>query len=186
MSEEGEGTPAERAGLVLVYTGDGKGKTTAALGLALQMLGHGWKVLVLQFLKGPLASGELVAAKRLAPGLSIRTLGRGYVHLVDGKPKSEDIEHARQSWEQARLAVLGDRYDAVVLDEANVLTSLGLVEVRQVLALMEEARRRRITLILTGRGADAVVIEQADIVTEMKSVKHVLETGRSDIPAIER
>lgn len=178
-------SPSARAGLTVVYTGDGKGKTTAALGLALRMLGHGWKVLVLQFIKGPLSSGERAAARSLSPQLTFRTLGEGYVFVKDGEPAERDRTVAERAWRSACEAVAGGEYDAVILDELNVMTSLGLVPVNEVLRMME-TRPAGMTLVLTGRGADRRICEAADIVTEMKCIKHVHQTGREDISGIDR
>ena len=174
-----------RAGLTVVYTGEGKGKTTAALGLALRMLGHGWKVLVLQFIKGPLPGGECAGARSLSPQLVFRTLGEGYVFLREGKPADRDRAVAERAWRSACEAVAGGEYDAVILDEVNVMTSLGLVPVDEVLRLME-TRPGSMTLVLTGRGADRRICEAADIVTEMNCIKHVHRTGREDIEGIDR
>ena len=174
-----------RKGLTVVYTGEGKGKTTAAFGLALRMLGHGWKVLVLQFIKGPLSSGEVKTAERLAPDLTVRTLGQGYVFVQDGVTTQRDRELAQSSWHIAREEVGKGDYDAVILDEVNVMTALGLIPVAEVLDMMRW-RRTHLTLVLTGRGADERVCRGADIVTEMRHVRHVHDTGRTDIEGIDR
>jgi len=171
--------------LTIVYTGPGKGKTTAAFGLALRMLGHGWKVLVLQFIKGPIETGERIAARRLAPDLIVRTLGQGYLCLHGAPPTEKDRRLAADSWKIARDALASGTYDAVILDEINVLTSLGLIPVDALLHLIE-SRPPQLTLVLTGRSADPRVCSAADIVTEMSSPKHVFTTGRSDIEGIDR
>lgn len=178
-----ETTPTK--GLTIVYTGRGKGKTTAAFGLALRMLGHGWKVLVLQFIKGPMESGEHRSAAKLKPALEVRTLGEGYVCMGNGQPTQEERKVAEQAWQTARRAVAGGGYDAVILDELNVMTSLGLIAVADVLDMMS-ARPPGMTLVLTGRDADERVCHAADIVTHMSLVKHVYDAGRPDIVGIDR
>ena len=174
-----------RPGLTIVYTGQGKGKTTAAFGLALRMVGHGWKVLVLQFLKGPIESGERLAARRLQPELTVRTLGSGYVCLKGAPPSAEERALARTAWLTALQAISEHPWDAVILDEVNVLTSLGLLSVDEVMRLVE-TRPPSLTLVLTGRDADRRLCHVADIVTDMSAVRHVYHTGRADIPGIDR
>ena len=171
--------------LTILYTGSGKGKTTAAFGLALRMLGHGWKVLILQFLKGPIESGERIAARRLAPDLTVRTLGQGYVCLHGAAPTDDDRRLARLAWDVARREIGQGPWNAVVLDEVNVLTSLGLLPVDDLLHLIR-SRPRGLTLVLTGRDADERVREAADIVTDMSCVRHVYDAGLTDLEGIDR
>ena len=171
-------------GLTIVYTGKGKGKTTAAFGLALRMLGHGRKVLVLQFIKGPLESGERKSAERLAPDLVVRTLGAGYVCVGGAKPTEQDRKLADEAWKTACESVARGGYDAVILDELNVMTSLGLIAVDDVLTMMQ-TRPKDVTLVLTGRDADERICRAADIVTDMQCVRHIHQAGRADIEGID-
>jgi len=161
-------------GCIQVYTGDGKGKTTCALGLSLRAVGQGLKVFFLQFLKGQ-DTGELAAAARLAPDFTIRTFGR--VGLVNLKaPAPRDRELARQALELAKEIILAGRHDVVVLDEINVALAYGLVPLEEVLELLKN-RPPRVEVVLTGRGAPPELVELADLVTEMRPVKHYWEVG---------
>jgi len=157
-----------RHGLLMVHTGEGKGKTTAALGMALRAAGHGMRVLVLQFIKGNRPTGELQAL-RLLPGVEAETLGSGFTWRKESL--DEDRELARKGWELARTAIRDNRYDMIVLDELNVVLSKGLLPEETVL---EDLRRRPDSLhvVVTGRGAPPALTDLADLVTEMRSVKH--------------
>lgn len=173
-----------RKGLVIVYTGDGKGKTTAALGCALRALGHGWRVLVVQFLKGewPIVFGELESAKRF-DRLEILQLGKGFVKIMgDKKPLDEHRAAARQALALARAKILSGNYDLVVLDEINCALDTvdeELLDVADVLDLIEK-KPPSVHLVLTGRNARPEIIDRADLVTEMKEIKHPYQKG---IPA---
>jgi cob(I)alamin adenosyltransferase len=174
----------EFRGLVQVYTGNGKGKTTAALGLALRAAGHRFKVLVVQFLKGGIAYGELKSAKKLSPYLEIIPMGREC--FVDKKnPHPVDRRCARQGWELAKESVLSRKYRMVILDEVNVAVDYGLVSLEEVLDLMKR-KPLDVELILTGRSAKPEVIRQADLVTEMREVKHYYRKGIESRIGIER
>jgi cob(I)alamin adenosyltransferase len=161
-------------GQVQVYTGNGKGKTTAALGLALRAVGRGLRVCMIQFMKGGGPYGEHLAAERLAPYLTIIPTGReGWVNRDN--PDPEDIRLAGEALHRAEAA-LGGGYDLVILDEINGAVGFGLISVDEVLALI--ARRPAATeLVLTGRNADERVIAAADLVTEMRDVKHYYRAG---------
>jgi len=168
--------------MVQVYTGDGKGKTTAALGLALRALGHGLKVYMIQFMKGDPEYGELRAAGRL-DGLTIRQFGR--TDFVDrDQPAEEDISMARQGLEHAAAVLAAGEHDLVILDEINVALDFGLVPVKAVLELIEN-RPPGVELVLTGRSAPRAVIEAADLVTEMREIKHYYQRGRTARDGIE-
>lgn len=177
-------TETARKGLVIVYTGDGKGKTSAALGGVLRALGHGWKVLVIQFFKGdwPVVFGELQSARHHA-NLEILQLGKGFVGIMgDKKPLEEHRAAAVSALETARQRILSGAYDLVVLDEINCAVDyLGttLVPLSAVLGLID-AKPERTHLILTGRNAHPDLIARADLVTEMRQIKHPFEAG---IPA---
>ena len=162
-------------GQVQVYTGNGKGKTTAALGLALRAVGRGLKVCVVQFIKGGGQYGEHLAAERLAPLLTIHQTGRD-CWIYKDKLDPEDIRIARGALELARAALTGGEYDLVILDEINGAVWFGLFEVEEVLSLIA-ARPAATELVLTGRSADPRVMKAADLVTEMVEVKHYFQAG---------
>lgn len=165
---------AERKGLVHVYTGDGKGKTTAALGLALRAAGHGMRTYIAQFLKGQ-DYGELHALERLSPWVVIEQFGRpGFVHVKGVTP--EDRAMAVRGLTCAREAMGSGAYDLVILDEINVALYFGLIELEEVLALLED-RPEHVELVLTGRGAPEELLERADYVTEMREVRHPYQRG---------
>ncbi len=171
----------ETKGLVLVYTGDGKGKTSAALGNAFRALGHGFKVLIIQFFKGdwPVVFGELEAAKAHA-NLEILQLGKGFVKIMgDKKPFSEHQMAAGEAVKLAKDKIFSGKYDLVVLDEINYAVDyldVKLVDLKDVLEMIEK-KPAKTHLILTGRNAKPEVIERADLVTEMKEIKHPFQKG---------
>lgn len=164
-------------GWVIVYTGDGKGKTTAALGLTLRAVGHGNRVLMIQFLKSGWEYGELKGTERLAPEFTIKPMGIGCVGILDDDKPFEEHQHAAQkALEASREAVGRMDYDIVILDEVNIATHLKLIDVDDLLTLIKE-RSPKLTLVLTGRYADERIIEVADLVTEMKEIKHPFQKG---------
>ncbi|OGL44014.1 MAG: cob(I)yrinic acid a,c-diamide adenosyltransferase [Candidatus Schekmanbacteria bacterium RBG_16_38_11] len=157
-------------GLVQVYTGNGKGKTTAALGLALRAAGHRLKVYILQFMKGDKGYGEVRAIKLLAPFITIKQ--SGLCTFVDrGKPSREDIRLARQGLETARKIIKSGKYDLVILDEINCALDYKLIKLEDVMDLIA-GKPPCVELVLTGRNAHKKVIARADLVTEMKEIKH--------------
>jgi cob(I)alamin adenosyltransferase len=162
-------------GLVQVYTGNGKGKTTASLGLALRAAGRKLKVCMVQFMKGGGLYGEHLAAEMLFPYLTIYQTGRdGWVKKND--PHPDDLAQARFALDLARKALACDEYDLVILDEINGAAWFGLVSVDDILALMA-AKPANVELVLTGRSADERVMAAADLVTEMREVKHYFQKG---------
>ncbi len=164
-------------GLVIVYTGDGKGKTTAALGMALRAVGRGWKVLMVQFGKGSWHYGELDAAERLAPDLEIHPMGVGFYKILDDThTEQEHRAAADKALQFSREKILSHEYDMIVLDEINGAISAGLVALKDVLGLLD-ARPEDLTLVLTGRSAPLELIERADLVTEMREIKHPYQKG---------
>ncbi len=168
---------ASRRGLTIIYTGPGKGKTTAALGMALRALGHGWRVLVIQFFKGdwPVVYGEVEMGKRLAPQFEVLQLGRGFVkHMGDAKPFEEHLAAAKDALKVARERIASGAYDLIVLDEliyAIDYAGVQLVTLEEVLGLLD-AKPPMLHLVLTGRNAPQALIDRADLVTEMREVKH--------------
>ncbi len=164
-------------GLVIIYTGDGKGKTTAALGMAFRAVGRGWKVLMVQFGKGSWHYAELDTAKRLAPDFEIIPMGIGFYKILDDQHTEEEHRAAaHRALEFSREQMLSGQYDMLVLDEVNGAVAAGLIEIEEVLKLLDE-RPEDLTLVLTGRNAMQALIEHADLVTEMREIKHPYQKG---------
>lgn len=173
--QSGEATKKrQRRGVVFVYTGNGKGKTTAALGLALRAIGQGGKVLVVQFMKGK-DCGETLAAAQYLPNLTIYQFGQDRF-LMKNHPAHLDIELAQQGLKLARESVLSGRYEMIILDEINVALDFKLIPLEEVLDLIK-SKPPELDLGLTGRNAPPQVIELADLVTEMKEIKHPFSRG---------
>ncbi len=170
----------DRIGKVQVYTGDGKGKTTAAMGQAIRALGHGQRVLVVQFLKGR-PTGEIDILR----GMDNVTVQRyGSSKFVCGDPTPEDMALAKEGFEKAVEAVMSGGYDLVILDEINILVNYKMLEVDQVLRLIKE-RPEGVELILTGRNAHPQVVDAADLVSEVSAVKHYYKEGVGARPGVE-
>jgi len=164
-------------GLVLVFTGEGKGKTTSALGDVVRAVGHGLKVCIVFFMKGDYPYGERNTLKQMP---NVTVLSFGHEDFVDPKNvKPYQIEEAEKAFRSARDEVMSGKYDMVVLDEINVAVFFNLIKIEDVLKLIDE-KPRKLELILTGRRADAQLIEKADLVTEMLKIKHPYDQG---IPA---
>ena len=163
----------ERHGLVIVHTGDGKGKTTAALGLALRAFGAGLKVLILQFIKGKKDSGELKALKLL--GVEIKQCGLGFITKENF---AEQKKSARAAIELAQKEILSGAWDLIILDEINYAVKFGLLDAPEILSLIK-IRPPELHLVFTGRDALPELIEVADLVTEMKLIKHPFQKGIS-------
>ncbi|MCT0215882.1 cob(I)yrinic acid a,c-diamide adenosyltransferase [Synechococcus sp. CS-1330] len=156
-------------GLVLVFTGDGKGKTTAALGLALRTLGHGDQVAVVQFIKGGWQPGEAKALELFGEALHWHALGEGFTW--ETQDRERDRQLVQQAWEQSLVYLADASRKLVVLDEVNVALKLGYLGIEQVLAGLD-LRPELTHVALTGRGAPPQLLERADLVTEMKLVRH--------------
>jgi cob(I)alamin adenosyltransferase len=166
---------ALKRGYIQVYTGDGKGKTTAAMGLAMRALGHGLKVYAIQFMKGGSEHGEAEAFKRFSPDFTLKQMGRG--EFVDKKnPGPKDIEIARSAFELAKKVARENSADVLILDEINVAMDFGLIDVSDVLKFLG-GKPARLEVVLTGRSAPKEIIAQADLVTEMREVKHYYKDG---------
>jgi len=166
----------ERKGLIIVHTGSGKGKTTAALGLALRGAGYGFQTLMIQFIKGSWKYGELDAAEMLAPFLDIVPMGKGFIRFDREGPTPEDREAVSEAWEFAKRQMAADKYDMIILDEINYVIDYGLLPVGDVIAALRE-RPRQLHVVLTGRNAHADVMAEADLVTEMNDIKHPFHQG---------
>nr|MDO8133696.1 cob(I)yrinic acid a,c-diamide adenosyltransferase [Candidatus Njordarchaeum guaymaensis] len=161
-------------GLVHVLTGDGPGKTTSALGIALRAIGHGYNVYMVMFVKGKPNYGEILAS-RMLPGFTIIYSGRE--QFLDRKnPDKVDVELAQKSLEHAKEVIMSERYDVVILDEINVAIDYGLVRLKDIIQLIKE-KPKKVELILTGRRARKELLEYADYVTEMQEIKHPYTRG---------
>jgi len=167
--------PDEFKGLVEVYTGDGKGKTTAALGLAFRAAGHGFRSYIGQFLKGQ-PSGELQAARKLQPLVTIEQFGRKKFIKVTENFEEEDYRQAAEGLKKCLKAMLGGEYQIVILDEINVALNLGLIKEEEIQKFLDQ-KPEGVEIVLTGRYAPQSVIDRADLVTEMVCRKHYYDKG---------
>ena len=164
-------------GLLIVYTGGGKGKTTAALGMAVRAVGYGHKVLILQFIKGSWRYGEMDGLKRLAPEVELVQAGEGFVGIIDDdKPRETHEEAAQSALALAAQKLATDAYDLAILDEINYAVQLGLIPLDGVKDVIAN-RPRRLDLVLTGNHAHPDIVELADLVTEMREIKHPYQKG---------
>ncbi len=181
-------------GLVQVYTGDGKGKTTAALGLGLRAVGHGYKVRMIQFMKGTSYTGEVQAVRRLGPDFEIFQFGRdckyadkirsgeavcdgcGQCFVALGNPEPRDIRYAKEAYDLAARTLDEPQADLVILDEISNALYYELLDVEDVASLIAR-RPSGVELVLTGRNMPAAILEMADLVTEMRMVRHPFESG---------
>lgn len=166
--------PKLEKGLVQVYTGNGKGKSSAAFGLALRAIGRGLKVYIIQFIKGGFDYGELYIVDKL-PNLTLKAFGRGKF-VTEKPPGKADVELAEEAFALAEEVVKSGEYDIVILDEINVALNLKLIQIEKVLELIKN-KPKHVELVLTGRYAPNEIIEAADLVTEMKEVKHPYNRG---------
>jgi cob(I)alamin adenosyltransferase len=168
--------PVDR-GLVIVYTGKGKGKTTAALGIVLRAVGHGMKVGMIQFIKGEWYYGELTSSKRLEPEFELVAAGKGFVGIIDDDHPREDHQNAaRAALGLAKEKLRSGGYHVLILDEINYAVKLGLISEDDVIDLIK-SKPLEVTLVLTGNYASDAVIAAADLVTEMREIKHPYQQG---------
>jgi cob(I)alamin adenosyltransferase len=165
-----------RRGLIIVNTGPGKGKTTAAMGTALRAVGQGMRVLMLQFLKGSWHYGELDAVKAFGDKFILKQMGRGFVKVGVEKPDPEDVRLVEEAWAEAEKAILSGDWDLVVLDEINYAISYGMLDPAKVVDALKK-KPEMVHVILTGRNAHPTIVELADTVTEMRQIKHAYEKG---------
>jgi cob(I)alamin adenosyltransferase len=165
-----------RRGLIIVNTGPGKGKTTAAMGTALRAVGNGMKVLMLQFLKGSWHYGELDAVKAFGENFVMKQMGRGFVKVGGAETDPEDIKMVHQAWDEAREAIASGKWDLIILDEINYAIGYGMLDPAKVVDTLK-SKPEQVHVILTGRNAHPSIVEIADTVTEMKQVKHAYEKG---------
>ena len=184
MSEIPSATESSRRGLIVINTGPGKGKTTAALGTALRAAGNGMRVLILQFLKGSWHYGELDAIEALGkalgtpddPSIVIRQMGRGFVKIGGAETHPEDLRMVEEAWDEATAAIASGEWDLVVLDEINYAISYKMLDAEKVGEVLR-AKPEMTHVILTGRNAHPTLVELADTVTEMREVKHAYQKG---------
>lgn len=164
-------------GLIIVYTGKGKGKTTAALGIALRAVGHGYKVGMIQFIKGEWYYGELTSSKRLEPEFELIAAGRGFVGIIDDDHLIEDHQKAaKNAIEVAKQKIASGIYDIMILDEINYAAKLNLISQQDILGVIA-AKPEKTSLVLTGNYVSEAIMNAADLVTEMKEIKHPYQKG---------
>jgi cob(I)alamin adenosyltransferase len=163
-------------GKIHVYTGDGHGKTTTALGVALRAIGHDYKVVVIQFMKGKRDIGEVAVQEKLSPNLEVYQFGRE-AYVDKRSPDPADIEMAGKGLEFAKKVLLEGEPDILILDEINMAVDFNLLKLKEVIKFLDKVPGRGTEIILTGRNAKKGLIERADLVTEMKKVKHYYDLG---------
>jgi cob(I)alamin adenosyltransferase len=169
--------PEARKGLIIVHTGPGKGKTTAALGIGFRAAGQGLKVLMVQFIKGSWHYGELDAAEMLGKDrFTILPMGRGFVKVGEEKPDPEDVRQVEEAWRFSSAKIQSGEYDLVILDEINYAISYKMLDAEKVVQTLK-AKPEMLHVILTGRNAHPSITELADLVTEMREVKHPYQKG---------
>ncbi len=167
----------EKKGLIVVYTGDGKGKTTAALGMCIRAAGYKKKVKIIQFIKGTWHYGELDGIKLLSEYVDLEQLGKGFVGIIDDKEDiSTHIKAAKKTLEKSREEMLSGKWDILILDEINVALGLKLIELEDVLELLNQ-KPEDLHLVLTGRNAPQEIIDRSDLATEMREIKHPFQQG---------
>jgi len=160
-----------------VYTGKGKGKTTAALGMALRAIGYNHKVCMIQFIKGSWHYGEMTSSKRLEPEFELTAVGKGFVGIMDDKSPIEDHKKiAQEALKIAQEKISSKKYDIIILDEINYALNLNLIELDDVLKIISD-KPDSVNLVLTGNHAKDEIIEKADLVTEMREIKHPFKLG---------
>jgi cob(I)alamin adenosyltransferase len=164
-------------GLVIVYTGNGKGKTTAALGVALRAIGHGFKVCMVQFIKGEWHYGELNSLKKLEPDFELIVAGKGFIGIIDDDHAfGEHAKAAKTALSIAEQKISHGSFDVVILDEINYAVNLGVLKLEDVMEVVQN-RPKKVSLILTGNHASEEIISLADLVTEMRELKHPYKKG---------
>ena len=165
-----------RRGLIIVNTGPGKGKTTAAMGTALRALGNGMRVLMLQFLKGSWHYGELDAAEAFGDRFVMKQMGRGFVKVGGAETDPEDVRMVEEAWQEAEKAILSGEWDLVILDEINYAIGYKMLDPAKVVEVLKR-KPEMVHVILTGRSAHPTIVELADTVTEMREIKHAYQKG---------
>jgi len=159
-----------KKGLLIVFTGNGKGKTTAALGMALRTIGHGYKVAIIQFIKGGWTTGEEKALKNLSSSISWHSLGEGFTWETQDRIRDEKL--VQEAWQLAKKYIQNESYKLIILDEINIATKLGYLAPEDIITFLKSLNYRKNHIVLTGRGASDSIINYADLVTEMKLIRH--------------
>lgn len=164
-------------GIVIVYTGNGKGKTTASLGVALRAIGHGLRVCMVQFIKGEWHYGELNSIKKLEPDFELIVAGKGFIGIIDDDHAFEEhVRAAKTALDIVEQKISLDSFDIIILDEINYALHLGVLQLADVMKILQN-RPKHLSLILTGNHACEEIITLADLVTEMKEIKHPYKKG---------
>ena len=159
-----------KKGLLIVFTGNGKGKTTASLGMALRTIGHGYKVAIIQFIKGSWTTGEEKALKNFSSKIAWHALGEGFTWETQDRIRDEKL--VQEAWQLAKKYIKNESYKLIILDEINVATKLGYLASEEIITFLKSLNNRKNHVVLTGRGASNSIINFADLVTEMKLIKH--------------
>jgi cob(I)alamin adenosyltransferase len=164
-------------GIVIVYTGNGKGKTTASLGVALRAIGHGLRVCMVQFIKGEWHYGEINSIKKLEPDFELIVAGKGFIGIIDDDHAFEEhVRAAKTALDIVEQKISLDSFDIIILDEINYALHLGVLQLADVMKIIQN-RPKHLSLILTGNHACEEIITLADLVTEMKEIKHPYKKG---------
>jgi len=169
----------DKHGYIQVYTGNGKGKTTASLGLAMRALGRGWNVLIVMFTKGGNDYGELISFSQLCPGLkdSVKIVQSGLDRIVySSNISDDDKKQAQKGWEIAKNAIINNEFQLIILDEANIALDLNLIDLNEMLDVLKN-KPESMEIVLTGRNAKQEIIDIAHLVSEIHPVKHYWDTG---------
>ena len=159
-----------KKGLLIVFTGNGKGKTTASLGMVLRTIGHGHKVAIIQFIKGGWKTGEEKALKNLSSNISWHSLGEGFTWETQDRIRDEKL--VKEAWQVAKTYIKDETYKLIILDEINIATKLGYLTPDEIISFIKSLNNRKNHIVLTGRGASQSIINFSDLVTEMKLIKH--------------
>ena len=159
-----------KKGLLIVFTGNGKGKTTASLGMVLRTIGHGHKVAIIQFIKGGWTTGEEKALKNLSSNISWHSLGEGFTWETQDRIRDEKL--VKEAWQVAKTYIKDETYKLIILDEINIATKLGYLSPDEIISFIKSLNNRKNHIVLTGRGASQSIINFSDLVTEMKLIKH--------------
>ena len=159
-----------KKGLLMVFTGNGKGKTTASLGMALRTIGHGYKVAIIQFIKGGWTTGEEKALKNFSSNISWHSLGEGFTWETQDRIRDEKL--VREAWQLAKIYINNESYKLIILDEINIASKLGYLDSDEIITFLKSLKNRKNHIVLKGRGASESIINFADLVTEMKLIKH--------------
>nr|WP_321457548.1 cob(I)yrinic acid a,c-diamide adenosyltransferase [uncultured Cohaesibacter sp.] len=168
-------TKTEEKGLIIVHTGKGKGKSTAAFGMAFRSIGHGHKIAVIQFVKGAWDSGEKRMLEKFPEQVTIKAMGEGFTW--ETQDRNKDIENARAAWEAAKEAILDPEIRFVLLDELNIVLRYDYLPVEEIVSFLKNEKPQQTHVVITGRNAKDELIEIADLVTEMTLVKHPFRAG---------